>query len=67
MFAGRKLAIGALGASFLISIVSGAAPRKPHVVVLGAAKRVPYSKAGDPAGASAAEGRRWLGKGMDQR
>jgi len=26
-------------------------PRKPHVVVLGAVKQVPYSKAGDPAGA----------------
>ena len=32
-----------------------AAPRKPHVVVLGAAKRVSYSKAGDPAGAAAGE------------
>jgi hypothetical protein len=26
-------------------------PKKPHVVVLGAGKTVPYSKAGDPAGA----------------
>jgi len=26
-------------------------PKKPHVVVLGAVKQVPYSKAGDPAGA----------------
>jgi len=32
-----------------------AVPRKPHVVVLGAAKQVPYSKSGDPAGAAAAE------------
>jgi hypothetical protein len=32
-----------------------AAPRKVHSVVLGAAKKVPYSKAGDPAGAAAAE------------
>ena len=32
-----------------------AAPRKPHVVVLGAVKRVLYSKAGDPAGAAAGE------------
>ncbi|MDR3727497.1 MAG: hypothetical protein P4K86_10685 [Terracidiphilus sp.] len=32
-----------------------AAARKVHVVALGAAKRVPYSKAGDPAGAAAAE------------
>lgn len=32
-----------------------AAPRKVHVVGLGAAKRVPYSKSGDPAGAAAGE------------
>jgi hypothetical protein len=32
-----------------------AAPRKTHTVVLGAAKRVSYSKAGDPAGAAADE------------
>ena len=32
-----------------------AAPRKSHTVVLGAAKRVHYSKAGDPAGAAAGE------------
>jgi hypothetical protein len=32
-----------------------AAPRKTHTVVLGAAKRVGYSKAGDPAGAAAGE------------
>lgn len=29
----------------------GASPRKVHVVVLGAVRRVPYSKSGDPAGA----------------
>jgi hypothetical protein len=32
-----------------------AAPRKVHTVALGAAKRVPYSQAGDPAGAQAGE------------
>ena len=32
-----------------------AAPRKSHTVVLGAAKRVHYSKAGDPAGAAVGE------------
>lgn len=32
-----------------------AAPRKPHTVYLGAVKHVPYSKAGDPAGAAAGE------------
>jgi len=30
-------------------------PKKPHVVVLGATKQVPYSKAGDPAGAAPSE------------
>ena len=55
MFAGRKLAVGAVGAFFLVAMVSSAVPRKPHVVVLGASKRVPYSKAGDPAGASPVE------------
>jgi hypothetical protein len=33
----------------------GAAPHKSHSVVLGAMKRVPYSKAGDPAGAETGE------------
>jgi len=32
-----------------------AAPRKPHVVVLGAARKVSYSKTGDPAGAVAGD------------
>jgi len=32
-----------------------AAPRKTHSVVLGAMKHVPYSQAGDPAGAAAGE------------
>lgn len=35
--------------------VTQAAPRKTHSALLGATKRVPYSKAGDPAGASAGE------------
>jgi len=35
----------------LVSFPVVAAPRKPHVVALGAAKKVPYSKVGDPAGA----------------
>ncbi len=58
MFARRQigLAVGALAVG-LISFLhpANAAPRKPHVVVLGAVKRVPYSKAGDPAGATPAE------------
>ena len=32
-----------------------ATPHKAHVVVLGAARKVPYSKAGDPAGAAPGE------------
>jgi hypothetical protein len=44
----------------ILAAVLAAAPaaqgaRKVHTVVLGAAKKVPYSKAGDPAGAAAAE------------
>src|SRR5579863_190417 len=57
MLAGRGMgALGALGLCVAVLVQSGAAtPRKPHVVGLGAAKRVPYSKAGDPAGAAAGE------------
>ena len=39
----------------LLSVAVHAAPRKAHVVALGAARKVAYSKAGDPAGAAAAE------------
>ena len=42
-------------AVLLIAIPISAAPRKPHTVFLGAVKRVPYSKTGDPAGAGPAE------------
>jgi hypothetical protein len=47
-------------ATFLAILSSGAAassraPRKTHTVALGALKRVPYSKAGDPAGAASGE------------
>jgi hypothetical protein len=46
-----KLAVLAM---IVAGIVAGAsaAPRKTHSVVLGAAKKVPYSKTGDPAGAA---------------
>jgi hypothetical protein len=37
------------------SVLLNATPRKVHVVGLGAVKRVPYSRTGDPAGASAGE------------
>ena len=39
----------------ILVLPASAAPRKPHVVILGAVKRVSYSKAGDPAGATAVE------------
>ncbi len=57
MFGWRNLGLvtWALGTILLSSIGVHAAPRKTHVVVLGAAKKVPYSKAGDPAAAAAAE------------
>ena len=57
MFAGRKLglAIGVLGLIVMQAPRGNAAEKKQHVVVLGVAKRVPYSKAGDPAGAAADE------------
>lgn len=47
--------LGALGVVFALSPLSFAAARKPHVVALGAWKKVPYSKAGDPSGAQTGE------------
>ena len=44
-----------IAASIYLEIPAQAAPRKGHTVVLGAAKRVPYSKVGDPAGAATGE------------
>lgn len=55
MFAGRNLGLAIFFTVLLFSGGLRAAPRKPHAVVLGAAKRVPYSKMGDPAGAAAGE------------
>jgi hypothetical protein len=37
------------------TLSTSAAPRKAHIVVLGAVRHVPYSKAGDPASAAAGE------------
>jgi hypothetical protein len=42
-------------AALFAALPASAAPRKAHVVILGAAKKVPYSKAGDPSGAAAGE------------
>jgi hypothetical protein len=39
----------------LAALAALAAPRKAHLVILGAARKVAYSKAGDPAGAAAGE------------
>lgn len=50
--AGVLVAIGLVIAAVSIA---AAAPRKPHTVVLGAVKKVPYSRQGDPAGALAGE------------
>jgi hypothetical protein len=53
MQAGRLL--GAWIAVLTLTSTLGATPRKVHVVGLGGFKRVPYSRAGDPAGAVASE------------
>lgn len=45
----------ALAAGMVASPQAQAAARKAHTVFLGAEKKVPYSKAGDPAGAVAGE------------
>jgi hypothetical protein len=57
MHVGRCCAAFFLAAVVLIIEGPGASatPRKVHTVFLGAGKRVVYSKAGDPAGASAGE------------
>ena len=56
MHARREPALIAILLAVLFAIVSAAlaAPRK-HIVVLGATRKVPYSKAGDPAGAATGE------------
>jgi len=53
----RKLFVAGIGFAALLmgALTVSGAPRKVHTVVLGAARKVPYSKAGDPAGASAGE------------
>ena len=52
---GRMTVVVVAMMAVLLAAVPGAtaAPRKTHSVVLGAAKKVSYSKAGDPAGAAA--------------
>jgi hypothetical protein len=55
MSKGSKIAVGLMAAMLSAAPAATAAPRKAHTVVLGAAKKAPYSKAGDPAGALAGE------------
>ncbi|MGO9317728.1 MAG: hypothetical protein ACLPXT_02645 [Terracidiphilus sp.] len=55
MRVGGRIAVLVLAALFAAFPAFSAAPRKAHVVVLGAARKVPYSKAGDPAGAAQGE------------
>ncbi|MGA2046986.1 MAG: hypothetical protein ABSG96_04810 [Terracidiphilus sp.] len=45
----------AAAALFAPTPAASAAPRKVHIVALGAARKVPYSKIGDPAGATPVE------------
>jgi hypothetical protein len=47
--------VGALAAAQIFISIADATPKKVHTVGLGAVKKVPYSKAGDPAGAMAGE------------
>jgi len=55
MRVGGRIAVLAM-AALLAAVPAGSAPaRKTHLVVLGAVRHVPYSKAGDPAGALAGE------------
>jgi len=53
----RKLFVAGIGFAALLmgALTVSGAPRKVHTVVLGAVRKVPYSKTGDPAGASAGE------------
>jgi len=48
---GISLTLVSLLAAAILSLPALAAPRKQHVIVLGAPKKVSYSKAGDPSGA----------------
>ncbi|MFZ0743330.1 MAG: hypothetical protein WAM85_02945 [Terracidiphilus sp.] len=51
----QRVAMVVVLAIFAVGSVAHSAARKSHAVFLGAVKSVPYSKAGDPAGAAAGE------------
>jgi hypothetical protein len=55
MRVGERFAILTMMAVFAFDAAVYAAPRKVHTVVLGAMRKVPYSKTGDPAGAATGE------------
>jgi hypothetical protein len=50
-----RIAILAASLALPFLVLAAIPPKKPHVVVLGAVKQAPYSKAGDPAGAAPGE------------
>jgi hypothetical protein len=52
---GPRFGFAAFAAIAIVSQAAFPAPRKAHMVVLGAVRKVPYTKAGDPAGAAAGE------------
>jgi hypothetical protein len=51
MWVGRRFAVTIAVLAFLVLVPATlkSTPRKAHVVALGAIRRVPYSKTGDPA------------------
>src|SRR3974390_2423818 len=52
MQVGKTLALISISVLWIgFAVALNATPRKVHVVALGATRRVPYSKIGDPAGA----------------
>ena len=55
MRVGVRISVLAMMAGLAALPAISAAPRKGHVVVLGATRKVPYSKIGDPAGAAQGE------------
>ncbi len=55
MMIGGRIAVLTMTALLAVGAAVQAAPRKTHSVMLGAARKVSYSKTGDPAGAAAGE------------
>ena len=55
MTIGGRMVVLAVAALLALGTAVQAAPRKTHLAVLGAVRKVPYSKAGDPAGAATGE------------